>query len=265
MTKSRIGFWLCLMVATVAHASNIALVYENEAAVKQGKATIGTVVSDGVLTSAQFALSASKTILIAPAGQDLRRGVLVRLDNDLDLAVLRLGDLVTDPILQEANRKKSEAVLAFAPAGVAAANADGTTSSLLPVEPLKGEGWVLKINDQVPGREPIELKSALSKSQFKVELVYMSTTPVWGFSFKLMSSPKLSFWKQGRQTTLNEVPKPIFIYDHQALFSPLKGGKSVVLPMEAHFIDEKKEYNLTFEITSKKAEKFSQTVRVIFK
>ncbi len=262
MTKLGFLLLVCFCSVGLASAADIALVYENEAAVRQGKAEYGTVVSDGVLVSAKYALANSASLLVGAAGEDLHRAVLVRLDNDLDIAILRLGDVVQAADLNEAFKKKSKAVLAFVPAIVAT----NTVDQPVPLPPLAapvGQGWALKINGQPVGKDPIDLKAALKKSKFNVEVVYLSTSPVWSFSFKLTSNPKLAFWKQNRKTSLNDVPVPVLTYDHQALFTPMKEGKSVVLPLEAHFIDEKQEYDWTFEVKSKQ-DTLVQPVRIKF-
>lgn len=263
MKKIFLALALAVSLGVSVRAAEVALVYDNEAAVTAGKFTLGTVVSDGILISAQMALAAGQNLLAAAPGQSLHKTLLVRLDNDLNLAVIRLGDAVENDDLDAAFRKTSQAVVGFVPP---APVVEGDKPVALP--PLiapKGQGWIIKINDKIAGTDTIEMKKQMRKSQFKVEIVCLSTGTIWSFNFRLTSNPRLGFWKPGRTMSLNEVPKSEYEYSHQQLFTPLKNGKSVEIPIEAHYIKDNQEYDWTIEITTKsKPDNIKQTVRVKF-
>ncbi|MCG3206191.1 MAG: hypothetical protein KCHDKBKB_02922 [Elusimicrobia bacterium] len=249
-------------VGSLRATTNIALVYENEGAVTQGKFFVSSLVPEGVLVSAQWALKAGGTILAGPVNGPLSHASLVRLDNDLDLAVLRLGEVVQNSQTQGWHKIKSKSIVDFLP------NISDMSSVSIP-SPSSNNSFpegplALKINGTMVGAAPILLKpNSLKKCKFKLEVVILSTTPVWGFSVELKSDPKLSFWKPGRTTTLNEVPRPVFTHDHQALFVPLKEGKSISIPVEAHFIDKEKIYTWTLSVKSKQGN-LVQDVKIKF-
>lgn len=254
---------LCLGLVGSCAASEVALVYENEAAATQGDFTIASVVPEGVLVSAKLVLKAGSQLLVGPVGNSIYHANLVRLDNELDLAVIRIGDPVLNDAAQNMHQKKSKAVIGFLPQAAAATTPAGAgVSSGSPS--IVGEPLVLKIDGKFLDSTPIQLKTnSLRKSKFKLEVVVLSTTSVWAFSLDLKSDPKLSFWKDGRATTLNDVPRPNFNYDHQALFTPLKEGRSVIIPVEAHYVDKEKAYIWIITLKTKQGS-ITQTVNVTF-
>lgn len=251
-----------LFLTAGLQAAEIALVYENEGMVAAGKFTVVSLVQEGALVPASYALKAGGNMLIGSLGGKLYTSAIVRLDNDLDLAVMRLSEPVTTPGLQEAHQKKSAAVMGFLPnsntpgalgAPVATAGVAVSTSPVM-----------LRLNGQDVIGQTFELKTGtLKKSKFKLEVVVVSTVPVWSFSLEVKSSPKLGFWKEGRQQALNDIPEPIFKYDHQALLVPLKDGKSYTVTVEAHFIEKDKPYLWNFLVRTKLGD-FQQTATVIF-
>lgn len=230
-----------LGAAVAAHAGSLALVFENDAAVLSGKSSLGTPVADGILIPSSVALAGGNGISAGLVGEKLRHGILVRLDNDLNLALIRLGDEVNDATLQKVFQARSAAVAGFLPP--IAGDFQVTRVSTAP--------FLLKINDQDVDAAPIALKSTLNKSKFKLELISVSTVPIWNINIELKSSPKLSFWKQGRKFGLNDVPTTTFTHAHQIMFKPLKAGESFIVPVEVFFINSQ-DYSWTFHIKAKK-------------
>ena len=90
-----VGFLFCLILSS-ANATEVALVYQNEAAVKSGQTMLGTFVPAGVLISAKEALTLGTTPYLSILGQDLRYASLARLDNDLNVALLKADQV--DPL-----------------------------------------------------------------------------------------------------------------------------------------------------------------------
>src|SRR4051812_35228021 len=106
----RFGFLLAfLFVCGSAMAADIALIYENEGAVAAGKFTQANLVPEGAVVPAGLAMKGN--VLVGKLGGSLYKSSLIRLDTDLDLALLRLTQPVSDQALQAAHQKKSAAIL----------------------------------------------------------------------------------------------------------------------------------------------------------
>ncbi len=255
------GISILLVAVGFVSAAQVALVYENEAAVKAGKFTIASVVTEGVLVPASLAMKSGGNLYIGPVGNSVYKASLVRLDNDLDLAVMKLTEPLTSNDLQNTHKIKSQAVLAFLPQAAVPVEAVSVSSVSSPG--MEGM-FAFKIDGSPVESGVIALKSnSLRKSKFNLELVINSTSSVWNISVEVKSDPKLGFWKQGRHTGLNDVPRYTFTYDHQSLFVPLKGGKSIVIPVEAHYIDKDKTYVWTISVKTKQGSA-TQTANVKF-
>jgi hypothetical protein len=133
--------------------------------------------------------------------------------------------------------------------------------------PKEGEKYfplvrVLKINGQnLDGQ--VKLKNVFRKSKFELEVVHNSSAPIWNIFMEISAAPKLSFWKPGRHTSLNEVPRPIYRQDHQFMFKSFQKGQSYKFSLEAHFIAEK-EYVFHIKIGSNKDVLIERDVQVEF-
>src|SRR5688500_215158 len=103
-------------VAVSNVSADVMLVYESADAVLKGQNIFGTIISEGVLISAEQALKANTKPFLGPIDEKLRQGILIRLDNDLNVALFRVGDVVENENLQKAHEKRAAAVKAFLPA-----------------------------------------------------------------------------------------------------------------------------------------------------
>lgn len=257
--KIKTFFYFIVFASSVAAAASpLALVYENEEAVLNGKASFGTVVEEGIVVGGDL-LGKTNALLAAPVGEKLRYASLIRLDMQLNIAILSLGDAVQGTLIQDAHQLRSTAVKNFLPAEHAALS---QKIHQIGVETQTGP-FELKINGRSIGSEPIELPRKLKKSKFKLDVVYKSTAPLWNIQVELESDPKLSFWKQGRKSSLNDVPESKFRYSQQVLFRPMTTGKSIQVPIEVFFIGQD-DYIWTFKVTSRH-EQFVQKARIRFK
>lgn len=268
--KSRFKIWVpafagmtvCMGLAEPLRAAQVALVYENEVAAKKGTFAIASIIPEGVLVPSQLALKSGGNLLVGPVGNSVYKASLVRLDNELGLAVLKLDEQLSNSDIQTVHQLKSRAVLAFLPQGASTAAEPVLISSAS--TPVMQGMFSFKINDMPIESGVITMKAtALRKSKFELEVIIQSTAAVWAMSAELKSDPKLAFWKQGRHSGLNDVPRPVFVYDHQALFAPLKDGKSVKIPIEAHYIDKGKTYIWSISVKTKQGS-FVQTANVKF-
>ncbi|MBV9080730.1 MAG: hypothetical protein JO102_06385 [Elusimicrobia bacterium] len=241
-----------LSAATAARAEFV-LFYESTAAVEAGRGTPTVWTSSGATVPSQTALSAAQTALIGD-GQGLFKASLARLDNDLNLAVFRKGEAVTDARLASLHASRWQSYTAFlgqpgAEAAAAAPQLATTTAG----------PFAVKINGQDGSSGPINLKVRLKKSKFKLEVVNTSTVPVWSVEVKLSSNPPLAYWKEGHQgRNLNDIPTPVFDYKQQAVFMPIKPGTSVSVWVEAYYI-KGTDYVWTADMSSKH---FSQQAKI---
>ena len=184
------AFLLCLSVALSVRAADVGLVYENEVAVREGRAIVGSATSEGILVSAKFALANNATAFLGIPQGKLHKAVLLRLDTQLDVAILQPGEEVQDADLQKAFQSRAASLAAFLPSQAAP-----TSAALAPVA-WTGDPYLLKINGTEVGPNPIELIVINKKSEFELEVVRASSTTVWSAELKMTSDPKLFFWKK---------------------------------------------------------------------
>ncbi len=227
--------------------AEVALVYQNSDAVLKGRSSLGSVTPDGILISAEEALKANTKPLLGLPGQKLRQGVLVRLDNDMNAALFRLGEEVSSPDLQAAHEKKAAALQAFLPS-----SPEGSASlpSALPVV-TSTEPFLVKIHGQPVDSGPLVLSLKGKESKARLEIIRNGSDPVWRIAVKLESTPKMFFWKRGKQRTMTDVPGPKFRYEEQLLFKPMTAGSSVEVGLELSSIKEES-YLWTLKVESKK-------------
>jgi hypothetical protein len=200
-------------------------------------------------------MSANMAPLAGLTGQELKKASVVRFDNDVNLALIRLGDRIGSDDLQKAHLKNSAGVMKFLPAG------GQSTEPTLPVL-VSTEVFGLRIDGVDVGTEPVVLKKKRKQSALTFEVVYLSTKPAWRFEFAVESEPKLGFWKKGQQGGINDVPQYHYRYSHQLLFSPLGSGESFKIPVEVFYIKEENyQFNVKMESKAGVTEK---TVNVRF-
>jgi hypothetical protein len=245
-----------LRLSHPASAGTVALVYENEESVRSGSVVVGAVTPDGIVISAKLALAANATLLVGVPGQPLKKAVLSKLDAPSDIALIHPGADVMNADLQKIYQTRAQSYLAFFPT-------DPSVGQPAPTVAVSTVPYLIKMNGVEIGPEPIELAYKNRKSDLKFEIIRLSTTPVWYMDAIFSAEPKLSFWKKGKQQSLTDVPMPNFRHSQQMMFKPLALGKSVVLPIEAYFMEEGA-YTITLLIKSK-TDQFESKIPVIFK
>lgn len=252
MKKSILGFLIVLCSSPIA--ADVVLVYPNEQAVKDGKSILGMVTSDGVTVSATFALDAGKNLLIGPLGQPLRQGTLIRLDNDLDLAVMRPTASIENAALNQAHLKKSESVSRFlavsASAPLPAFSSESNASSSIPDAVPSDSPVQLLINQADIASGSITLPVRFQKSKFTLDLVWVSSSPVWKLGFEVSSEPKLSFGRSKRSVDSSDIPRAKFRFEEQSFFKPYSSKNPLTVPIDVYYVKEA-DYVLTFKVLSK--------------
>ena len=233
------------LVSAAAQAGSFALVYENEAAASAGRGWPAPLTATGIVAPADRALAASGTLLVGD-GEGLYKAVLFRLDNDLNVAILRKGEPVSDLPLAGRHLQRWSASESFVAPAV---NAVSDASAVAPAVAVASGPFRVEINGAGVD-STVLLKKKFNKTKFKFQVINASTAPVWAISVRLTSEPPLSFWKEGRRSGLNEVPTRTFAFDHQALFKPIKPGESVTVPVEAYYM-KGTDYTWTAQVRSK--------------
>lgn len=229
-----------------AWGAGMALIYDGEAAVTAGHSWPALLASGGAAMPSETALSSSNTLLYGDE-EGLFRASVVRLDNDLNMAIVRRGERIGNDELQAAHANRWRAAVSFLRVStVAAAGIDVLTVAPEP----GGAPLMVRINGKEAGEVPIVLHERFNKSKFRLEVVNTSTAPMWSVSVRMKAKPTLSFWKEGRRQGLNDVPTKTFDYVHQAVFKPLKPGMAFSVPIEVYYIKER-DYVWEIKLTSK--------------
>lgn len=254
--RKYISFLIVLLIPAFAQAGEPSLIYESSAAVKAAKFKVGTAVADGVVVSMDLLSPSAKQFLVGEANGYLRAASLSRTDNDLNVALLRWGNDVSDASLQAAHKANGASLIGFLPrTSVFSSPTDpgnvSTEPTLAPVYTSAGP-FRIRINGVDAGGAPVELKNVLRKSAFTVEVVNVSSMTFWNVEIEITSNPKLSFWKPGKKMGLNDVPQPRFTYAYQLMFKPMAKDASFKVPAEAHYIDES-DYEWTIRVKTKSA------------
>lgn len=188
----------------------------------------------------------SEEVLVGFDDGSLYQAHIAKVDFELSVGTYRNKELVTNSQLQETHKKNVASFKKLIPSD---------EESTFPSEVLNNshEPFIVKINHQNVGANPIKLSKKRMEAEILMEFVWLSTTSVWKFDMQLTSSPKLSFWKKQSSKTLNDVPRPKFSYSAQAMLSPYKNGDTIKIPLEIHFIREKS-YEWTFKFKNKLGE-----------
>lgn len=135
--------------------------------------------------------------------------------------------------------------------------------SLEPALQALTDPYQIKINDKILTEEPLELESRHEQCKVKIEMVRLSTTPIWNIGFRMKAEPSLRFWQHGKTKTLSDTPQDEFKYDYQIFMAPLANGKSIVVPVDISSI---KEGSYTFHLTVKsKIDTYQKDLTVRFK
>ena len=237
-------FAAALFLLPIAASAAVVLIYGDDAAVTAGRAVPAPTNDTGAIVPASVALSSATTMLI---GDDtgLYHAVLFRLDNDLDVAVMRRGEPVKDEALLGHHLHRWSATSAFL--SLSSAPAGGTLVVPVAATAASTEPFRALINGTGTD-STVVLKSRFNKAHFTLQVVNTSTSPVWAISAKLTSNPKLSFWKDGHRSGLNDVPEPELTFEQQALFHPIAPGASVSVSATAYYMKGK---DYTWTVTTK--------------
>ncbi len=235
---------LVAMSLSPLRAASMVLIYANEAAVASGKSTPAPETESGVIIPAATALTQGATFLIGDAN-GLSHGVLFRLDNDLNVAIVRRGDAITDAQIVGRHLKQWSGAAAFV------SISSGSPAAPAAAVPAPAASGPFHVTVNGTGAESVVvLKNRFNKSKFTVNVVNTSTSPVWAISVRLTSDPKLSFWKEGRRTGLNEVPEAVLAFDRQAIIKPISPGDTVSFSAEAYYM-KGKDYTWTVQTSAK--------------
>jgi len=235
--------WMSAIAAMGTQAATLAVVCDGIDAVTKGNCVFAPVAADGVIVPAQTALS--KDLYIGIPGDPLRKGVLVRVDMDLNMGVVRGGEVVSNPDLQKAYLKRADQVQRFLPE---VSNSSGATTVVQAAPTVtNGEPFLLKINGESVGSAPLVLHAKRKSAQIQLEVVRTSPIAAWHLSLELSSDPKLSFAKEGARPGIGDLPTPTLSYDRQVIFVPMGSGSSFKLPIYIYFIKQS-DYVWTFKL-----------------
>src|SRR5262245_40525608 len=100
------------MAISAVAAAGLALIYESEEAVTSGRSWPALVTDAGAAMPSESALASANSMLYGDA-DGLFRGSIARLDNDLNLAIIRKGERVGNQDLQTAHSNRWKATSAF--------------------------------------------------------------------------------------------------------------------------------------------------------
>lgn len=245
MKKVFVLSWMVMVMGAYVLANEAALVYENENAVLTKNPFIGSLMGAGILVSADTLPAGKKEFVAGALGGPLHSASLIRIDLQLNTAYLSLGDVISSASVQDAHSKKSMAVKLFLPEITSMSSSGPDIQATAPDSPLQ-----ILINGERPGQQAIHLKKRLKKAKFTLDVVNISSVPVWNVSVELISEPKLSFWKAGRKTGMTEIPQTKFEYAQQIFFKPMNNGASIKIPVEVFFI-ENDSYVWSFNVKAK--------------
>lgn len=244
-------FWFSLFVFTVAAPlfAEVALVYKSDDDVKKTVFMTGVATTEGIVVSAQGVVAAGDKLSAGLQGQELKKAALVRFDNDLNLALIRLGDRVSDEALQAAHKKNSEKMSLFVPELGQVPVIDGKAATAAAV-PSNAPKFVIKLNDVQAGGEPVVLEMNHKKANLLLQVVGQNIEPLWRVTVDMEAEPRLAFWKKGEQRGLNAIPSRTLHYSQQVLLRPYGNGDVIKIPIEISSIKQES-YDLKIKIDSK--------------
>lgn len=233
--------------AAHTYASNVAFVYPNEEAVLSGKPIVATVSNDGIVVPADAVLAAGGEVLVGLTDDLVKKATLIRLDKDLNVAVLKLGDRLLNPDLQKAHRNRIAQLHTLLPSEItlSSATVSGPPTDL--GEPLISSGTRIcniTFNGKPITQDVIHFKTFLNKQKFSIELLMTNSEPVKNLSFKIHANPKLTF--VGLQSSLSRTLMPGSDFQYK-YFSLVQAGKTFEFPIEARGISVK-DYEWILEV-----------------
>jgi hypothetical protein len=238
--KYRIGLCAALLLAAVrtVMGADVAFVYSTEEDIRSGKSVIGTIAADGIVAPADTVLAAGGEVFVGVPGDAVKKASLIRMDKDLNLALLRAGKRVLNPELQAAHRRRSAQLQTFLPMQNIVVSSEPLVGSDFG-DPLVSSGtpaFQVKLNGSPITKNVMHFKPWLKKVRFSVELICIDTEPVRTFSFRMHSNPRMVF--VSRESSLARELAPGYDYEYKSS-SPVKPGKTMKFPLEARGIGAK--------------------------
>jgi len=250
MLKRFFGFLAGVLVASsLARAASVALIYVDEQAIRSGKPLVGAVVSDGIVAPADAVLASGGDVFVGLSNDDVRKASLVRLDKDVNVAVLRLGERLLNPELQAIHRKRAASLQALLPTEIVTDTTTAATAQMDLGQPLLSSGTpVFKItfNGAPVTKDVVHFNAWLNKQRFSVELAAINTEPIQNFTLTIHANPTLTF--ANLQSSLTRVPVPGYDFKYEYP-SAVKPGKTFKFPIEARGIGSK-DYEWIIEVKS---------------
>ena len=234
---------LLAVCSPFVRANDLPLVYFSSDAVRSGNFALGEVAGTMILVQVPAGTVSLKPF-VGFVGQDLREASVSRIDNDLNLALLRVGAVVADDTLRAAHAQKSALVSDFVPKTTPVA--PGQTPAG-PIEP-----YSILIDDKPIGDAGATIVRGKRSASFNLTIRRESTDPVWQFTAKLSSVPDMRFWNRKKEKGLNAIPTAVLSYSYQALFRPMQQGNVVVIPIDVtKIVSDEATWTLTINTKEK--------------
>lgn len=230
--KKFLSVWFVTVVLTAAVVAAPVLVYKSEADVRAGKSVLGIQTQDGVLVPASQVMGQVNELILGFFSGDLNKGQFLRLDTELDVALLRTGDPISAADLKKAHQKKVDGIRGFLPSQIELRSDDVLAASgKTPVE-ISTIPFQLKINGLEVDNDPVVLKKSRREAEAKLEFVKLSTITAWNLEVTIEADPPHLFWKKGETQTLTRVPQKSFSTSQRLIFSPLRPGDIFKVSLE---------------------------------
>lgn len=252
------------MLALPVRAGDVALVFPGSQAVMDGKAILGTFTGGGVVVNLRD-IGDAREFLAGVVGGALQKASLVRMDNELQVALLKFNGPVEDAGLAAAFRDRASAVGDFLPRPLDGGPAAATSASS-PASTAATVPYVIKVDGQDAGEAPVRLAADGKRASCKLEIIKGPGKPSWRVVVRLSSEPTLGFWNAKEQRGLSSVPSKKIVFRHQALFSPFSEESSIVFPIEISSIKDAS-YTWTVRVETRENNKsvnFEKSFPVVF-
>lgn len=232
------------------------LVYKNEAELRGGKSLLGYLSEDGVMVAASPLVGVQTEPILGYFSGELFRGRIMRLDNELDVALLRVGEAISAFDLLKIHQAKVAAIKDFLPKNGVSWQAPPTTRILI------SGPYQIKINGVEVSSEPVTIREFRKTAEANLEIIRLSTSPIWNIQVAVEATPSHLFWKKGDTRSLTQVPQKKLKYSQQFIFSPMREDSKIKIPLELSSLKENL-YEWTISIKSK-AETWQKKVPIKF-
>lgn len=265
MIKRRFFIFLSSLcfVAPFAFAEP-AFVYTSTVTVLSGEHTWGTVANNYVIVSAKSlnaATAASTKFVIGLFNGDLKEASLARIDNELDAAVLKMGNAVTAENMIAAHKPRAVSLQDFLPKDVAQLLTSTAPAKALAAAPT--ELYEIRINGAAVTNDAITLEKRNKQANCEFQVVRLSSPAIWRLDVTIESVPELYFWNREKQKGLDSAPAHKLRVSRQAFFSGFRPGDKMTIPLEISSI--KNESAIWTVRIESKGETFEKKINVNFK